>query len=301
MNRYYTLSDYFKEKYGYKILKLSVNGGFTCPNRINGLKGCLFCSDLGSGEFGEDSSLSIREQIVRQKNFLKHKNKANKYIAYFQSFTNTFDKIENLENKYYEALNCDTIIGLAIATRPDCIDDKVIELLKEINEKYELWVELGFQTSNAKTANLIRRGYDNSVFIDAVGRLNSAGIKVVSHLIFGLPNENVEDWVNSVDFISKMNLWGVKFHSLYIQKNSDLYKYYLENNFKIISKDEYTDMVCRAISLIPKNYVVHRLTGDADKTQLYLPKWSADKLSVIGLIQKKLKIKNIVQGINYNY
>ncbi|QQK08018.1 TIGR01212 family radical SAM protein [Miniphocaeibacter halophilus] len=301
MRRYYSLSDYFKEKYGCKILKLSINGGFTCPNRINGLKGCLFCSDLGSGEFGGDSNLSIKEQISRQKNFLKHKNKSNKYIAYFQSFTNTFDKIENLKNKYYEALNCDTIIGLAIATRPDCIDDEVIDLLKKINEKYELWLELGFQTSKEETANIIRRGYSNQVLINAVRKLNSAGIKVVTHLIFGLPYENKTDWINSVNFISRLNLWGVKFHSLYIQKNSDLYTYYLNNNFKVISKDEYTDMVSEAISLIPKNYVVHRLTGDADKKQLYLPKWSADKLSVIGLIQKKLKDNNIVQGINYNY
>lgn len=277
-------------------MKLSLDGGFSCPNRENGLNGCLFCSDEGSGEFGGSRKFSIEEQIVDQMDFLSHKNRSNKYIAYFQNFTNTYDTVENLRKKYYLALNHDKIIGLAIATRPDCIDDEIIDLLKEISGKYELWVELGFQTSNEKTANLIRRGYENKIFINAFKKLDKAGIKVVTHLIFGLPEENYNDWINSINFISKLNIWGIKFHNLFIQFDSDIYGYYLENKFKFISKDEYVNIVCEAIRLIPKNTIVHRLTGDGDKSKLFMPKWSMDKLSVISTIQRELKIKNIYQG-----
>lgn len=228
--------------------------------------------------------------------FLSHKNTSNKYIAYFQNFTNTYDTVGNLRKKYYLALEHDMIKGLAIATRPDCIDDEITELLMEINESYELWVELGFQTSNESTASLIRRGYDNETFINAFNKLDKAGIKVVTHLIFGLPEEDYNDWINSVKFISKLNIWGIKFHNLFIQYDSDIYNYYLENKFKFISKDEYVEIVCEAIRLIPKDTIVHRLTGDGDKSKLFMPKWSADKLSVIGTIQKELKLKNIYQG-----
>ena len=300
INRYNTLNDYFINKYGEKILKLSINGGFSCPNRINGMKGCLFCSEKGSGEFGGDINLSIENQIYEQKEFLKYKNKSNKYIAYFQSFTNTFDSINNLRRKYYGALNCEEIIGIAIATRPDCISEDIIELLKEINEKYELWVELGFQTSNEYTGNIIRRGYNNNDFEKAVELLDKADIKAVAHIIFGLPKEDKNDWLNTIKYIADKKLWGIKFHSLYIQKNSDLYEYYDEYKFNIIEKEEYIDIVCKAISLIPKQWVIHRITGDGDKKELFLPKWSADKLSIISSIQKSLKDKNIYQGDNHS-
>ncbi|WP_242491894.1 TIGR01212 family radical SAM protein [Miniphocaeibacter massiliensis] len=293
------LNDYFKDKYGKKILKLSINAGFSCPNRENGLNGCLFCSEAGSGEFGGNVKKSITEQIEEQIKFLSYKNKSDSYIAYFQSFTNTYDSIDNLKRKYFEALNHEKVIGLAIATRPDCINNSIINLLEEINEKYELWVELGFQTSNENTAKLIRRGYINEVFKNTVNKLNNSKIKTVAHLIFGLPYESEKDWLNSINYLANKNLWGIKFHSLYIQKNSDLYDFYLKNKFKIIDKEEYISIVSKALGLIPKEYVVHRVTGDADKTELFLPKWSADKLSVICSIQKKLKEDSILQGSNY--
>ena len=197
INRYYSLSDYFKNKYGNKILKLSINGGFSCPNRENGLNGCLFCSEDGSGKFAGSSNLSIAKQIKEQIEFLKFKSKSEMYIAYFQSFTNTYDKVENLRKKYFEALSHENIIGLAIATRPDCIDDDMINLFKEINKNKELWIELGFQTSNEETASIVRRGYVNKVFEDTLKKLNNAGIKTVTHLIFGLPYETEEDWLKS--------------------------------------------------------------------------------------------------------
>lgn len=299
INRYNTLNSYFKNKYGEKILKVSLDGGFSCPNRENGLKGCLFCSEKGAGEFAGSRNLSITEQITEQIEFLKNKSKSNKYIAYFQNFTNTYDTVENLEKVYFEALNNENIIGIAIATRADCLNDKIIDLLDLINKKFELWIELGFQTSNEKTANLIRRGYDNSVFSKAVDKLKKKNIKIVTHLIFGLPYEIEEDWINSIKYISDLNIWGIKFHSLYIQNDSDIYNYYIENKFTLISKKEYVSIVCKAISLIPKDYIVHRITGDGDKSKLYLPKWSADKLSVIGAINKELKLKDIYQGNSY--
>lgn len=299
INRYRTLGSYFKDEYGEKILKLSLNGGFSCPNRENGLRGCLFCSDEGSGEFAGNIKMSITEQIEEQMEFLKNKSKSDKYTAYFQSFTNTYDNVIALKDKYYEALNNESIIGVAIATRPDCLDDEIIDLLGEINEKYELWIELGFQTSNEKTANLIRRGYNNEVFNLAVNRLKDKNIKVVTHLIFGLPEEKEEDWISSIKYIANLNIWGVKFHSLYIQKNSDIYEYYLKNKFNLITKEEYVSIVGKAISLIPKDYIVHRITGDADKSKLFLPKWSADKLSVIGAINKELKERGIRQGSGF--
>lgn len=297
--RYFSLSEYFRNNYQEKVYKLSINAGFTCPNRENGNRGCIFCSDFGSGEFGGNIENSITKQIEEQKEFLKNRKNAKKFIAYFQSFTNTYAPVEKLRSLYYEALNCEDIIGIAIATRPDCLSEEVLDLLSEINEKYFLWVELGFQTAKEDTGNIIRRGYNNDVFSDAVSKLNERNIKVVSHIIFGLPFEDRDDNIKTVKYIKDLGLWGLKIHSLFIYEDSDLKDYYMENKFPLLEKDEYIKTVCDALEMLPKDLVIHRLTGDGEKSRMVYPDWSKDKLSVIGGIQKELKIRDAYQGKHY--
>lgn len=297
--RYFSLSEYFQNNYQEKAYKLSINAGFTCPNRENGNRGCIFCSDFGSGEFGGNIENSITKQIEEQKEFLKNRKNAKKFIAYFQSFTNTYAPVEKLRSLYYEALNCEDIIGIAIATRPDCLSEEILDLLSEINEKYFLWVELGFQTANEDTGKIIRRGYNNEVFLKSVSKLNERNIKVVSHIIFGLPFEDRDDNIKTVKYIKDLGLWGLKIHSLFIYDDSDLKDYYMENKFPLLEKDEYIKTVCDALEMLPKDLVIHRLTGDGEKSRMVYPDWSKDKLSVIGGIQKELKIRDTYQGKNY--
>ena len=296
MQRYNNLSAYMKKTFGEKILKVSIDGGFTCPNRLNGKKSCIFCGDEGAGEFAGSRRLSITEQIDSQINFLEHKSISDKYIAYFQSFTNTFAPVEVLRKKYYEALNHPNIVGISIATRPDCIDEDIRNLLSEISKQYETWVELGFQTSNEETAKIINRGYENSIFKEQVLLLHNRGIKTIAHMIFGLPFETHEDFMNTVKYINSLPIWGVKFHSLYIYEDSPLYKYYLNTMFKIIEREEYIDAVCDAIEILRQDIIIHRITGDPDKNKLFKPIWSKDKIKVIGNINKELKERDIMQG-----
>jgi hypothetical protein len=213
----------------------------------------------------------------------------NKFIAYFQSFSNTYGNVDELRRKYDEALSCEGIVGLAIATRPDCINDDVLILLDEYNRKIFMWIELGFQTSNENSTKLINRGYINIIFDDCVKKLNGIGMKTVVHVIFGLPYESGKDFINTIKYICDKNLWGIKFHSLYIQYNSPMYEYYKQYPFHIISKDEYTDSVAESIRILDNKLIIHRLTGDCKKDLLYEPKWSLDKLSVISQINKKLR------------
>lgn len=297
--RYFSLSEYFRNNYQEKVYKLSINAGFTCPNRENGNRGCIFCSDFGSGEFGGNIENSITKQIEEQKEFLKNRKNAKKFIAYFQSFTNTYAPVEKLRSLYYEALNCEDIIGIAIATRPDCLSEEVLDLLSEINEKYFLWVELGLQTANEDTGKIIRRGYNNEVFLKSVSKLNERNIKVVSHIIFGLPFEDRDDNIKTVKYIKDLGLWGLKIHSLFIYEDSDLKDYYMENKFPLLEKDEYIKTVCDALEMLPEDLVIHRLTGDGEKSRMVYPDWSKDKLSVIGGIQKELKIRDAYQGKHY--
>lgn len=288
MQKYLNLSEYVKNEFGEKIQKLPIDGDFLCPNRVNGKTGCIFCSDKGSGEFTEGGN-SITEQLEIQKKLYSKNKEVNKFIAYFQSFSNTYGSIQELRNKYDEALSCDGIVGLAIATRPDCINDDVLMLLDEYNRKIFMWIELGFQTSNENTAELINRGYQNAVFDDCVKRLNKIGMKTVVHVIFGLPYESEKDYISTIKYICDKKLWGIKFHSLYIQYDSPIYEYYKQHIFHIITKDEYTDSVAESIRILDNKLVIHRLTGDCKKDLLYEPKWSLDKLSVISQINKKLK------------
>jgi radical SAM protein (TIGR01212 family) len=299
--RYHTLNYELRKIFGKKVMKLSLDGGFTCPNRDGtiGDKGCIFCGEEGSGEFAGFRWLSIQKQIEEQKKLLSKKWNTDKYIAYFQNFTNTYSSYEDLKEKYYAAISEEGVIGLAIATRPDCLSEDVLELLTEINDKVFLWIELGLQTIHKDSAKFIRRGYSLEVYDKAIEKLRKRNIKVVTHLIFGLPSESKEDILASVKYVADTDTWGVKFHLLYIQKGTDLYEYYLKNPFPIFRREEYISLVVDGLELLPKDMVVHRLTGDGKKSLLYQPIWSLDKLRVLSGIDRELKVRNSYQGMKY--
>lgn len=286
---YITANDYYKQKYGSKVYKLSLDGGFTCPNRDGtlGTGGCIFCSELGSGEFAEGGN-NITEQLEKAKGRVESKNKSGKYIAYFQSFTNTYAPIEKLKKIYYEAIKPDYIVGLSIGTRPDCLGDDVIELLKEINLVKPISVELGLQTTSEKSAEYIRRGYDNAIYFDAVKRLKSAGIEVVTHIILGLPYESKEDMIKTTRDAVAAGTDGVKFHLLHVLKNTDLERDYSSGKFECLTLEEYAEILKECIAVLPPHVVVHRITGDGAKCDLIAPMWSADKKMVLNFLNKYL-------------
>lgn len=295
---YHTLDYELKKYFGEKTIKLSINGGFTCPNRDGTLSknGCIFCSEKGSGDFAGNVDSSINKQIADQISLLSKKWKSSTYIAYFQSYTNTYDTVKNLQKKYFEALNVKNVKGIAIATRPDCINEDIAKLLSQINEKTYLWVELGLQTIHESTAKLIRRGYDLEVFNEAVKLLNKYNIKVVVHLILGLPGEKRNDILESVKYISTKKIWGVKLHLLHILKNTDLEKFYHQTNFKILSQEEYVNLVCDCLELLSENIVIHRVTGDGKRSELIEPMWSLNKLQVLNDIDYEFLRRNSYQG-----
>lgn len=298
MQRYNDLSSYLKKKFGSRLLKLSIDGGFSCPNRKNGKKGCKFCSETGSGEFTTKRK-SITEQLKAQISFLKEKDKSNAYIAYFQSYTNTFLPVEELRKMYYEAINFPNVKVLSIATRADCFNEDIYKLLAELNEKIEVWIELGLQSSNEKTRNNMNIGYSTKTFENCVKKLKELNIKTIFHIIFGLPNETKKDYKNTIDYVNTKKPWGIKIHSLYIQNDCELYKEYIKNSFKVITWDEYIDALIMAIENLDKDIIIHRLTGDGDKEKLVAPLWSKNKIKTIGEISKILKQRNSYQGINF--
>lgn len=289
--RFYSLNDFFKDEFKDKIFKVSLDGGFTCPNRDGKVAhgGCIFCSDAGSGEFAGNRRKSITEQIDEQLEFLKDKVKDKKVIAYFQNFTNTYGDVEYLREIYYEALNHPKVLGLAIGTRPDCIENDTLELLKEINEKHFFWIELGLQTIDDKVAKIINRGYPLSTYIETSKKLKDSGIKFVTHMIVGLPIEEREDILNTAKCIVQSGAWGIKIHSLHIIKGTPLERLYNDKKFKVFTLDEYVDIVVTILKLLPDKMVVHRVTGDGKKDEVVEPKWSLNKRKVLNEIEKELK------------
>lgn len=287
---YKTANDYYKEKFGCKVYKLSLDGGFSCPNRDGkaGFGGCIFCSQSGSGEFAE-SGCDINEQLERAKKRVQDKNKGGKYIAYFQSFTNTYAPIEKLKSLYLKAIEPDYIVGLSVATRPDCLPDEVISLLYEINKIKPVSLELGLQTVNEKTVEYINRGYKNEVYFDAVKRLKDAGLDVVTHIIIGLPFECASDAVNTTRAAVKAGTNGVKFHLLHVLKGTRLEQEYNKGVFECLTLEEYANILKQCIDVLPKTCVVHRITGDGAKRDLVAPLWSADKKKVLNYLNKILK------------
>lgn len=286
---YRTLNAHYREKFGCKVYKLAIDAGFTCPNRDGTLDtgGCIFCSGDGGGEFAEKSG-TITQQLDRAKARVERKNRGGKYIAYFQSFTNTYAPVEVLREKYLEAIAPAEIVGLAIATRPDCLPGEVVTLLKEINAIKPVSVELGFQTVNEQTARYIRRGYGNSTYFDAVRRLKEAGLEVVTHIIIGLPGETGEDAVGTTKAAVEAGTDGVKFHLLHVLKNTELEQAYLAGEFRCLTLEEYGQILKRCIRILPENVVVHRITGDGAKRNLVAPVWSADKKRVLNTLHRIL-------------
>lgn len=303
MIHYYSLNDYCRQTFGHKLYKLSLDGGMTCPNRDGkiGTGGCIFCSEEGSGEFAEKLCGDITLQIENAKKRVEHKNKGGKYIAYFQSFTNTYAPIPYLEKIFTEALNHPDVEVLSVATRPDCLGDDVLGLLEKLNRIKPVWVELGFQTSNEKSALYIGRGYDNGVFEKAVKDLDAIGIKTVAHIILGLPGETYDDMENSVNFACDCGIWGIKIHLLHVLKGTRLAKEYERGAFRCMEENEYLGIVCRLLKIIPENVVIHRLTGDGDKRRLIAPLWSGNKKEVLNSLAKMLTEQNIVQGSESEY
>ena len=288
--KYTTLNNYLKERFGKKVYKIALNGGFTCPNRDGTIdtRGCIFCSKGGSGDFAESPDLTITEQIENGKKRLEKKIKNGKYIAYFQAFTNTYAPVERLRKIYEEAINHPDIVALSIGTRPDCLGDDVLTLLDELNKIKPIFVELGLQTINEDTAKYIRRGYTLEVYDKAVADLHKIGINVVTHIILGLPNESKEDMLNSVKYACKVTD-GIKLQLLHILKGTDLAKDYEQGKFKVLTLEQYTEIIKECVQIIPENVVIHRLTGDGAKKDLIAPLWSADKKTVLNTINRALK------------
>ncbi len=296
---YTSLNDYLKKEYGSKVYKLTLSAVSTCPNRDGtvGDKGCIFCDATGSGSFAEPMCESVTQQIERAKLRIKSKTKADKFIAYFQSFTNTYAPIEYLEKVFYEAVSHPQVVVLSIATRPDCLPPEVLNLLERLNKIKPVWVELGLQTIHLQTADYIRRGYPLSVYDKALSDLNAIGVKVITHMIIGLPYETVDMMVQTADYIGKSGAWGIKLQLLHVLKDTDLEREYNGGKFKCLSLEEYTDILKRCLAVLPPDMVIHRITGDGDKQKLIAPLWSADKKRVLNfkvrsIIRTRLKWRN---------
>lgn len=294
--RYYSLNEYLKETFGEKVYKLALDIGCTCPNRDGTLdtRGCIFCHN-GSSHFAEMGK-DINAQIENAKSRVKQKIKTDKYIAYFQSFTNTYGDIDYLEKVFTTAINRDDIVAISIGTRPDCLPQNMLDLLEKLNKIKPVWIELGLQTSNEKSAEYIRRCYTNSVYENAVNNLKIRGITVVTHIIIGLPNETKDDILNTVDFAVKCGTDGIKLQLLHILQDTDLYEDYKNGKAEILTLENYIDILFSCIEKIPQNIVIHRITGDAPKQYLVEPKWSADKKKVLNTINKEMENRNIIQG-----
>ncbi len=285
-----TFNDYCKQTFGEKLYKISLNGGFTCPNRDGNIdtRGCIFCSAGGSGDFAADKSKSIEEQIHQAKKLVADKYKGNKYIAYFQAYTNTYAPENYLRKIYTSVLQREDIAALSIATRPDCISEEVYELIADLCKIKPVFVELGLQTVNANTAKYIRRGFDTECYNKAIEKLNSIGVHTVTHVILGLPGETEEDMLKTVQHVVKMGSCGIKLQLLHVLRGTDLAKDYIEGKFKVMSLEEYVAIVKKCVEILPSDMVVHRLTGDGPKKLLIAPLWSGDKKTVLNAINKAI-------------
>lgn len=298
-NRYNQLNNFLKNKFGERVLKICIDGNFSCPNRDGtcGINGCIFCGESGSGEH-LNSIQNIQTQI---KEYLSsyRATRANKFIVYFQNFSNTYDTIENLKKKYDSALIDERIVGLSVATRPDCINEEIVQLLKSYTNKYYVSVELGLQTANDQTAQIINRGYKSEVFSKAVELLNKYSIDIITHIMIGLPNESKDDLSNTINFINSHNIQGIKIHSTYIIKNTKLADMYYKGIYSPLSLEEYIDLAAYTLSHLNPNTIIHRISGDAPKNLLIAPEWNLHKKWIINGISKKLIEEDLWQGKYY--
>lgn len=287
--KYLSLSQYLKNEYGEKYYKLSLSCSVSCPNRegVCGYVGCIFCSEKGSGDFAQDALLPIDQQIKQAKQLVKDKSDSDKYIAYFQSFTSTYGDINYLRKVFSETINRDDIVILSIATRPDCLSDDIMTLLKELVNTKPVWVELGLQSVHESTAQYIRRGYETSIYFDAVNKLKAIGVHVITHIIIGLPNESKEMMIQTAQMVGEVSD-GIKLQLLHVLKGTDLEREYAHEAFQTLTLEQYADILCECISVLPENVVIHRLTGDGNKQDLIAPLWTKDKKRVLNYINHKI-------------
>ena len=299
---YYTLDYYLKEKYNSKVFKVALNGNFTCPNR-DGSKaygGCIFCSDSGSGDFSGNKEDNLLTQFNTVKDIISKKWPSSKYIAYFQANSNTYAPLSKLKSLYEEALKLNKdIVGLDIATRPDCINDECLAYLSTLNKQTDLTIELGLQTIHENTQKYLNLCYDTNIFDDCVKRLRQENINVVVHIINGLPYENKEMMLDTIKHINALDIQGIKIHSLFVLKGSVLASHFLAGKFRLLSLTEYVDIVCEQLSILRDDIVVHRISGDPPKDLLIEPTWSLKKFVVMNEIDKEMKKRKYYQGINY--
>lgn len=299
--RYYTLDYYYKHKYGCKIAKISLNMGLTCPNKDGkvGYGGCIYCSKLGSGEYAGDKNKPLKEQFDEVKNVMIKKWPSAKFIAYFQANTNTYAPIEKLKKAWEEVLTYDNVVGINISTRPDAIEKECYDYLEELNKKTDLVVELGLQTIHDKTSKFINRCHDLNSFETALNELNKRGIKVLVHVMFSLPYETKDMMLDTIKYLSNKNIWGIKIHMLHILKGTLLAKIYEQEKFSILTKDEYVQIVCDSLELLPENIVINRLTGDPKVDDLIEPFWLVKKFCVLNDIDKEMARRDSYQGKMY--
>lgn len=296
--RYYTLNYYYKKKYGYKVFKVSLNGGFTCPNKDGtvGKKGCIFCSRLGSGDFAGNLKLDLVSQFNEVKNIMLKKWPQAKYVGYFQANTNTYASVDELKEKYETILKIDNVVGLNIATRSDAISDDVLDYLTELNRRCDLVIELGLQSIHDETLKFINRGHDLKNFEECFKRLKERGIKVVVHIINGLPNETKEMMIETAKYLNELGIDGIKIHMLHIIKNTELSDLYEKEKFHILTKDEYIDIVINQLEYLNEDIVINRITGDPVREDLIEPSWLLKKFCVLNDIDKEMVRRDTYQG-----
>ena len=301
--RYHTLNYFLREKFGEKVFKIALDAGFSCPNRDGTISsgGCLFCSARGSGDFAGNRIFSITKQFGDIKIMMSKKWKSNKYIAYFQAYTNTYGAIDTLRKKYEEAVLQEGVVALAIATRPDCLNKDVLELIEEYSLRVYTWVELGLQTCNDASAEIINRGYKLVKFEEAIKELNKRKIDVVVHTIFGLPGESQEDMLKTIDYVAHKDIKGIKMHLLHLMEDTPMVQLYKRGELKFLQQNEYIDIICTAITMLPPDMVIHRLTGDAPRELLIGPMWSLKKWEVLNAIDNKMKELDLYQGKRFEY
>lgn len=298
---YYSANQYYRELFGEKAYKLSLDGGFTCPNRDGSLdtRGCIFCSAGGSGDFAEGAAHSVGEQLDRAVARISSKYSGGRYIAYFQAFTGTYAPLQKLRDTFIPVIEDERIAGLSVATRPDCLEDCKIDLLKELAGRKPVWIELGLQTINEKTAAYIRRGYKLTVFEDAFSRLSRAGIPVTAHVIVGLPGENHGDHIKCAEYLADREISGVKIQLLHVLRGTDLAADYEAGLFNVMDREDYIKTVVDMIELLPPETVIHRLTGDGPRKMLIAPQWSTDKKNILNQINREFRVRNTYQGRKY--
>lgn len=295
---YHSLDFMLRERFGEKVYKITLNGGMSCPNRDGrvGYGGCIFCSEGGSGDFAADASLSVTEQIDRQIALLRKKRPIEKYIAYFQAYTNTYGPVEYLERIFREAINHPQVVALSIGTRPDCLEEPIPRLLGELNRIKPVWVELGLQTIHEDTARYIRRGYPLSCFEEGVEKLRSQEIEVIVHTILGLPGEDRERILSTMEYLNHQDVQGIKLQLLYVLRGTDLAADYEEGKFDVLSRDEYLDLLMECLEHLRPSMVIHRLTGDGPAALLVAPVWASRKREILNLLHHRMKERGSYQG-----